>query len=95
MTHSTQKDWRELCFAVTNESDSPKLILLVQELIETLDKGERRWRHTSCPPTKSRRIRTRLSASLLSGFDHMSVEIRRSSLMAGGQVTMSSMPMFR
>jgi len=58
MTHSTQKDWRELCFAVTNESDSPKLILLVQELIETLDKGERRWRHTSCPPTKSRRIRT-------------------------------------
>jgi hypothetical protein len=40
-----QKDWRELCVAVTNETDSTKLGSLVQELIEALDKGEQRWRH--------------------------------------------------
>jgi len=42
MSESTQKDWRELCVAVTNESDSAKLSSLVQELIEALDKRERR-----------------------------------------------------
>jgi hypothetical protein len=49
MADGTQKDWRELCVAVTNETDSTKLSSLVQELIEALDKGERSWRHTSCP----------------------------------------------
>jgi hypothetical protein len=42
-----QRDWRELCLAVTNESDSTKLSSLVQELIEALDKGERIWRPPS------------------------------------------------
>ena len=45
-----QKDWRELCVAVTNESDSTKLTSLVQELIEALDRGERSWRSSVCPP---------------------------------------------
>ena len=48
----TEKDWRELCAAVTNESDSTKLSSLVQELIEALDNGERKrsWRHAIPPP---------------------------------------------
>jgi hypothetical protein len=46
MASGTQKDWRELCVAVTNESDSTKLSSLVQELIEALDKGEQRLRYT-------------------------------------------------
>jgi hypothetical protein len=50
MADEMQMDWRELCVAVTNESDSTKLTSLVQELIEALDKGERSWRHTFCPP---------------------------------------------
>ncbi len=41
MADGVQRDWRELCVAVTNESDSTKLTSLVQELIEALDKGER------------------------------------------------------
>jgi hypothetical protein len=49
MADGIQKDWRELCVAVTNESDSTKLSLLVQELIEALDKGERSWRHALRP----------------------------------------------
>ncbi len=49
MAYSTQNDWRELCVAVTNESDSTKLPSLVQELIEALDKGERSWRHVIPP----------------------------------------------
>ena len=40
-----QQDWRELCVAVTNETDSAKLSSLVHELIEALDKGERSWRY--------------------------------------------------
>lgn len=48
MADGTQKDWRELCVAVTNETDSTKLTSLVKELIEALDRGERRWRQ-SCP----------------------------------------------
>jgi hypothetical protein len=39
-----KRDWRELCVAVTNESDSTKLNSLIQELIEALDEGERSWR---------------------------------------------------
>jgi len=50
MADGMQKDWRELCVAVTNESDSTKLTSLVQELIEALDKGERSWRHAVRPP---------------------------------------------
>ena len=49
MTDSLQKDWRELCAAVTNERDSTKLTSLVQELIEALDKGERSWRQSTRP----------------------------------------------
>jgi len=50
MADGRQKDWRELCIAVTNETDSTKLSSLVQELIEALDRGERNWRHSVCPP---------------------------------------------
>jgi hypothetical protein len=35
------KDWRELCTAVSNERDSSKLVLLVEELIRALDDPER------------------------------------------------------
>jgi hypothetical protein len=44
--HGMQRDWRELCVAVTNERDSAKLNSLIQELIEALDRGERSWRRT-------------------------------------------------
>ena len=40
-----QKDWRKLCLAVTNETDSTKLSSLVQELIEALDSRQQTWRH--------------------------------------------------
>jgi hypothetical protein len=50
MAASMQKDWREICVAVTNETDSTKLTLLIQELIEALDRGERSWRHAVRPP---------------------------------------------
>jgi hypothetical protein len=50
MADGMKRDWRELCVAVTNEKDSTKLISLIQELVEALDRGERSWRHTSCPP---------------------------------------------
>jgi hypothetical protein len=49
MVDGMQKDWRELCAAVTSESDHTKLSLLVQELIETLDRGERSWYPTILP----------------------------------------------
>jgi hypothetical protein len=54
MSDVMQKDWRELCVAVTNERDSTKLSSLLQELIEALDRGERNWRHTPCPPSEIR-----------------------------------------
>ncbi len=41
MPKGTQRDWRELCAAVTKETDSTKLSSLVEELIEALDQGER------------------------------------------------------
>jgi hypothetical protein len=44
MADGIKRDWRELCVAVTNESDSTKLSSLVRELIEALDRGERSWR---------------------------------------------------
>jgi hypothetical protein len=49
MADGMKKDWRELCLAVTNETDPAKLSLLVQDLIEALDKGERKWRHPVFP----------------------------------------------
>ena len=51
-----QKDWRELCIAVTNESDSTKLSSLVQELIEALDKANEAGVTPFSRPTQSRRI---------------------------------------
>jgi hypothetical protein len=59
MADGVQKDWRELCAAVTNESDSTGLTSLVQELIEALDQGERSWRPAVSPfvlPTQWQRI---------------------------------------
>ena len=50
MADGMQKDWRELCVAVTNESDPTKLSSLVQELIEALDQSERSWRHIPYSP---------------------------------------------
>ena len=50
MADGMQKDWRELCVAVTNESDPTKLSSLVQELIEALDQSERSWRHIPRSP---------------------------------------------
>ena len=48
MADGMPKDWRELCVAVTNETDSTNLSSLVQELIEALDEGERSWRRPVC-----------------------------------------------
>ena len=45
MAGRQQRDWCELCVAVTNETDSKKLDSMVQELIRALDEGERHWRH--------------------------------------------------
>jgi hypothetical protein len=50
MADVMQRDWRELCVAVTNETDPTTLTSLVQELVEALDRAERSWRHNSCPP---------------------------------------------
>ena len=50
MAGHRQRDWRELCIAVTSEPDSKKLDSLVQELIRALDEGEREWRHAICSP---------------------------------------------
>lgn len=44
MQDAMQKDWRELCLALTNESDSTKITSLAQELIEALDRGEQHCR---------------------------------------------------
>jgi hypothetical protein len=49
MADGMQKNWRELCVAVTNETDPRKLSTQVQELIEALDNGERTWRRTVRP----------------------------------------------
>ena len=48
MADGMQNDGRELCAAVTNQSDSTQLTSLVQELIEALDQGERSWRPALC-----------------------------------------------
>lgn len=41
MSDRKRKDWRALCAAVSNESDSSKLGFLVEELIAALDENER------------------------------------------------------
>ena len=66
MADGMQKDWRELCVAVTNERDSTKLPSLVQELIEALDRCERSWRHTNRTSDAIRRRTQQLSANTLS-----------------------------
>jgi hypothetical protein len=43
MADSMQKDWRDLCVAVTKETDFTRLTSLVQVLIEALDRGEQSW----------------------------------------------------
>jgi hypothetical protein len=50
MAGHKQRDWRELCAAVTSEPDSKKLDSMVQELIRALDQGEREWRHAIYSP---------------------------------------------
>ena len=50
MADGMHKDWRELCVAVTNESDPTKLSSLVQELIKALDHGDGSWRYIPCSP---------------------------------------------
>ena len=43
MADCKQKDRRELCLAVTNESDSINLSSLIQELIEALASSKNEW----------------------------------------------------
>jgi hypothetical protein len=40
MADGMKRNWRELCLAVTNESDSTKLGSLIEQLIEALEEGE-------------------------------------------------------
>jgi hypothetical protein len=49
MAERNQKDWRELCTAVVNETDSNKLRSLVQKLVEALVQN-RRPRIDPCGP---------------------------------------------
>jgi hypothetical protein len=63
MADGKQKDWRELCLAVTNETDSIKLSSLIQELIEALDKRERSSRQTVPPPDAIEATRNPLESS--------------------------------
>ena len=41
MAEGMKRDWRELCLAVTNESDSTKLDSLLRQLIEALDEANK------------------------------------------------------
>jgi hypothetical protein len=58
MPKGTQRDWRELCAAVTKETDSTKLSSLVEELIEALDQDERAWRDAVPHLTQSKLMTT-------------------------------------
>lgn len=53
MADGIKKDWRELCVAMTNETDSAKLSSLIQELIEALDKASRHSRFPTSPTEKN------------------------------------------
>jgi hypothetical protein len=63
MAERNQKDWRELCTAVVNETDSNKLRSLVQKLVEALVQN-RRPRIDPCgenlepPESESLRLRS-------------------------------------
>ena len=54
MTQRNQKDWRDLCAAVANETDSTKFDSLVQQLIKALDEGEQNWRSRIDPFRENR-----------------------------------------
>ena len=56
MAQRNQKDWRELCAAVANETDSNKLGPLVQELIKALDERDHNWRSPIDPFRDSRAV---------------------------------------
>jgi len=56
MAQRNQKDWRELCTAVANETDSNKLGSLVQELIKALDERDQNWRSPIDPFSDSRAV---------------------------------------
>jgi uncharacterized NAD(P)/FAD-binding protein YdhS len=56
MAQRNQKDWRELCTAVANETDSNKLGSLVQELIKALDERDQNWRSPIDPFRDSRAV---------------------------------------
>ena len=47
MTERRQRDWSELCIAVANETDSKKLVSLIQELTKALDEKNCRGRAES------------------------------------------------
>jgi hypothetical protein len=44
MDQGSDKNWRDLCQAAANEQDTKKLMMLVAEIIETLDDRNRRSR---------------------------------------------------
>jgi hypothetical protein len=52
MSERRKKDWRELCAAVSNERDSNRLSLLIQELIEALDEQQGRCQAYAVPQSK-------------------------------------------
>ncbi len=54
MPERNQKDWRELCIAVIHENNSARLSLLIQELIEALDRSEQTWHPRTDSPEGSR-----------------------------------------
>jgi hypothetical protein len=56
MSESQKKDWRELCAAVSSESDPKKLGLLVEELIRALDERQSEL-HVTHQPTNTNRSR--------------------------------------
>jgi len=49
MDRSSDKEWQDLCQAAANEQDPKKLMLLVAEIIKTLDRNRR-----AGPPTVNR-----------------------------------------
>jgi hypothetical protein len=56
MSERNQKHWRELCSAVSNERDSKKLNLLVQELIAALDEHERNPSPSAIPESDNQKV---------------------------------------
>jgi hypothetical protein len=51
MAHSSGKDWRELCAAASEESDSERLLSLVNQILEALDECDRELMHPRRPVT--------------------------------------------